>query len=217
MAEENKIIDVQKNYSDDVIQEIQRALNNNIAEINVIDNVNELPTTIYLDGIKVVFSNNGRYDTCMYMDQPMDSSSLVKWKSTSLSKFYMKDWKRLNKNIDIFENNNYLELHFKVKDADVIALLRRVDIELKDDEFALMEYGDIEYNNIQYTVVKAFIPTLKEEYQTNSILENEFVTDKLYDNNGYEILNINGNIIENDSIEIVSINDVPDIESEELF
>ena len=166
-------------------------------------------------------THDSRYDIVLYCDWYHDASTGAKWKTESIYKFYFKDWKRLNKDVNIFENNNYLEVSFKVKDVDVIALLRRVDLELAEESFALMEYGDIIYNGCQYTIIKAFVPNIGETYRTKSILENNNFSDKLYDNNGIEVLfGSDGsriNTSNEDGIEIVSLEDVPDPESEELF
>lgn len=221
MENEEKTFEVQKNYSEEIITEIQHAIDENHADIKILSSIEELPKIIYMDGIKMNFVYNNRYDVNVFCDMYHDKNTGAKWKTESVYAFYVKDWKRLNKNINIFENNNYLEISFKVNDADVIALLRRVDIELAEESFALMEYGDIIYNNGQYAIIKAFVPTINESYSSKSILENDNFKDKLYDNNGTEIIFGNDgsriNNDEDDGIEIVSLEDVPDPESEELF
>jgi DNA ligase (NAD+) len=83
-----------------------------------------------------------------------------------------------------------------------------------------MEYGDIIYNGGQYTIIKAFVPNIGETYGNKSILENNNFDDKLYDNNGIVTLfgsDGSGINTSNDGIEIVSLEDIPDPESEELF
>jgi len=221
MENEEKTFEVQKNYSEEIIAEIQHAIDENHANIKILSSIDELPKIVYMDGIKMYFVHNDRYDVNVFCDMYHDKETGAKWKTESIYAFYVKDWKRLNKNINIFENNNYLELSFKVKDVDVIALLRRVDIELAKESFALMEYGDIIYNNAQYAIIKAFVPTINETYSSKSILENDNFKDKLYDNNGAEVIfGHDGSRINNDDddgIEIVSLEDVPDPESEELF
>lgn len=221
MENEEKIFEVQKNYSEEIITEIQHALDGNTANIKILSSIEELPKTVYMDGIKMSFVHNDRYDVIIFCDTYHDKESYAKWKTSPVYAFYVKDWKRLNKGINIFENNNYLEISFKVKDADIVALLRRVDIELTDESFALMEYGDIIYNNAQYAIIKVFVPNIGESYITKSILENDNYTDILYDNNGNEVIfSSDGSRINNDGddgIEIVSLEDVPNPESEELF
>ena len=221
MENEEKTFEVQKNYSEEIIAEIQRAIDENTANIKNLSSIEELPKIVYMDGIKMHFVHNNRYDVNMFCDMYHDKNTGAKWKTEPVYAFYIKDWKRLNKNINIFENNNYLEVAFKVKDVDVIALLRRVDIELAEESFVLMEYGDIIYNGGQYTIIKAFVPNIGETYGTKSILENNNFGDKLYDNNGTEVLfGSDGsriNTTDEDGIEIVSLEDVPDPESEELF
>ena len=175
-----------------------------------------------MDGIKMHFAHNDRYDVNVFCDMYHDKETGAKWKTEPVYAFYVKDWKRLNKDINIFENNNYLEVSFKVKDVNVVVLLRRVDIELAEESFALMEYGDIIYSNAQYAIIKAFVPNIGETYGTKSILENNNFGDKLYDNNGTEVIfGRDGSRINNDGddggIEIISLEDVPDPESEELF
>jgi hypothetical protein len=223
MENEEKTFEVQKNYSEEIIAEIQRAIDENTASIKILSSIEELPKIIYMDGIKMHFVHNNRYDVNAFFDMYHDKETSAKWKTESVYAFYVKDWKRLNKNINIFENNNYLEVSFKVKDADIIVLIRRVDIELANESFELMEYGDIIYNNAKYTIIKAFVPNIGESYGIKSILENNNFVDKLYlyDNNGCEILiSADGsriNTSDEDGIEIVSLEDVPDPESEELF
>ena len=221
MENEEKTFEVQKNYSEEIIAEIQHAIDENYANIKILSSIEELPKIVYMDGIKMNFVHNERYDVNVFCDMYHDKNTGAKWKTEPVYTFYVKDWKRLNKDINIFENNNYLEISFKVNDADVIALLRRVDIELAEESFALMEYGDIMYNSGQYAIIKAFIPTINESYVSKSILENDNFKDKLYDNNGIEIIFGNDgsriNNDEDDGIEIVSLEDVPDPESEELF
>ena len=221
MENEEKTFEVQKNYSEEIIAEIQHAIDENHANIKILSSIEELPKIVYMDGIKMHFVHNNRYDVNMFCDMYHDKNTGAKWKTEPVYAFYLKDWKRLNKDINIFENNNYLEVAFKVKDVDVIALLRRVDIELAEESFVLMEYGDIMYNSGQYTIIKAFVPTIGETYGTKSILENNNFGDKLYDNNGIEVLfGSDGsriNTSDEDGIEIVSLEDVPDPESEELF
>lgn len=219
---EEKTFEVQKNYSEEIIAEIQHAIDENYANIKILSSIEDLPKIVYMDGIKMHFVHNEHYDVNIFCDIYHDKETGAKWKTEPVYAFYLKDWKRLNKNINIFENNNYLEVSFKVNDADVIALLRRVDIELAEESFALMEYGDIIYNEGQYTIIKAFVPTINETYSSKSILENDNFKDKLYDNNGAEIIFGNdgsriNNDDEDDGIEIVSLEDVPDPESEELF
>ena len=221
MENEEKTFEVQKNYSEEIIAEIQHAIDENDANIKILSSIEELPKIVYMDGIKMHFVHNDRYDVNVFCDMYHDKETGAKWKTEPVYAFYVKDWKRLNKDINIFENNNYLEVSFKVKDVNVIALLRRVDIELAEESFALMEYGDIIYNNAQYAIIKAFVPNIGETYGTKSILENNNFGDKLYDNNGIEVLfSSDGsriNMSDEDGIEIVSLEDVPDPESEELF
>ena len=221
MENEEKPFEVQKNYSEEIIAEIQHAIDENTANIKILSSIEELPKIVYMDEIKIHFIYNNRYDVNIFCGMYHDKETGAKWKTEPVYAFYLKDWKRLNKNINIFENNNYLEVAFKVKDVDVIALLRRVDLELAEESFALMEYGDIVYNGGQYTIIKAFVPNIGETYSVKSILENNNFSDKLYDNNGIEILfGSNGsriNTSDDDGIEIVSLEDVPDPESEELF
>ena len=222
MENEEKTFEVQKNYSEEIIAEIQHAIDENNVNIKILSSIEEFPKIVYMDGIKMHFVHNDRYDVNVFCDMYHDKETGAKWKTESVYAFYVKDWKRLNKDINIFENNNYLEISFKVKDVNVIALLRRVDIELAEESFALMEYGDIIYNNAQYAIIKAFVPNIGETYGTKSILENNNFGDKLYDNNGIEVLfSSDGSRINNDDddggIEIVSLEDVPDPESEELF
>lgn len=221
MENEEKTFEVQKNYSEEIIVEIQHAIDENNVNIKILSSIEELPKIVYMDGIKMHFVHNDRYDVNVFCDMYHDKETGAKWKTEPVYAFYVKDWKRLNKDINIFENNNYLEISFKVKDVNVIALLRRVDIELAEESFALMEYGDIIYSGWQYTIIKAFVPNIGETYGTKSILENNNFGDKLYDNNGIEVLfSSDGSRINNDDddgIEIVSLEDVPDPESEELF
>lgn len=221
MENEEKTFEVQKNYSEEIIAEIQRAIDENTANIKILSSIEELPKIVYMDGIKMHFVHNDRYDVNIFCDMYHDKETGAKWKTEPVYAFYVKDWKRLNKDINIFENNNYLEVSFKVKEVDVIALLRRVDLELAEESFALMEYGDIIYNSGQYAIIKAFVPTIGETYAIKSILENDNFKDKLYDNNGAEVLfGSDGsriNTTDEDGIEIVSLEDVPDPESEELF
>ena len=222
MENEEKTFEVQKNYSEEIIVEIQHAIDENNVNIKILSSIEEFPKIVYMDGIKMHFVHNDRYDVNVFCDMYHDKETGAKWKTEPVYAFYVKDWKRLNKDINIFENNNYLEISFKVKDVNVIALLRRVDIELVDKSFALMEYGDIIYNNAQYAIIKAFVPNIGETYGTKSILENNNFGDKLYDNNGTEVIfGRDGSRINNDDddggIEIVSLEDVPDPESEELF
>ena len=68
---------------------------------------------------------------------------------------------------------------------------------------------------------KVFVPNIGESYITKSILENDNYIDILYDNNGNEVIfSSDGSRINNDEddgIEIISLEDVPNPESEELF
>ena len=220
---EENIIDVQKNYSEEIIQEIQHSIDTNTASIKVLSDINEFPKTIYIDNAKIVLTQLGdRFDSCLYLDVNMSKDDAKKWKTKSICKFYQKDWKRQNKGVNIFENNNYIELKFNVKDAEFVSLLRRVDIELAEDTFALMEYGEIFYNNAHYTIIKAFSPTIGENYTTKSMLENDIShTEKLYDNYGTEIVvGADGkyNIADNgDDVNNMSVEEIADPESEELF
>ena len=219
---EENIIDVQKNYSEEIIQEIQHSIDTNTANIKVLSNIEEFPRTIYIDNAKIVLTQFGdRFDSCLYLDVNMSKDDAKKWKTESVFKFYQKDWKRQNKGVNIFENNNYIELSFNVKDAEFVSLLRRVDIELANDTFSLMEYGEIFYNNAHYTIIKAFSPTIGENYSTKSMLENDITrTEKLYDNYGSEItISADGkyNLVDNNDETNVSIEEIPDPESEELF
>ena len=218
---EENIIDVQKNYSEEIIQEIQNALDNETAIVKILSSIDELPKIIYIDNVKMVLThNNNSYDSCLFIDALMNKSDTTKWKTEPIWVFYHKDWKRLNKNINIFENNNYIELTFNVKDAEVNVLLRRVDIELADNTFALMEYGEVYYNNAHYAIIKAFSPTINESYSTKSMLENNNYTEKMFDNYGTEIIfNADGKRIntEPENENPMSVNDITDPESEELF
>ena len=69
---------------------------------------------------------------------------------------------------------------------------------------------------------KVFVPNIGESYITKSILENDNYIDILYDNNGNEVIfssdgsRINNNDVD-DGIEIVSLENVQNPESEELF
>ena len=221
MENEEKTFEVQKNYSEEIIAEIQHAIDGNHVNIKILSSIEELPKIVYMDGIKMHFVHNNHYVVNTFCDMYHDKNTGAKWKTEPVYAFYVKDWKRLNKDINIFENTNYFEVAFKVKDVDVIALLRRVDLELAEESFALMEYGDIIYNNAQYTIIKAFVPNIGETYGTKSILENNNFSSKLYDNNGTEIIfGSDGsriNTSDEDGIEIISLEDVPDPESEELF
>ena len=219
---EENIIDVQKNYSEEIISEIQNAIDSNNASIKVLSNIDELPKVIFIDNAKIVLTYiNDRYDSCLYLENCMDKEASKKWRSESPYVFYHKDWKRLNKNVDIFANNNYIELRFNVKDAEIVVLLRRVDLELAENTFALMEYGEVCYNGAHYTIIKAFSPTIGESYSSKSMLENTNYIEKLYDNYGSEIIfgadgkyNIAGSDEDNTTI---PIDEIPDPGSEELF
>lgn len=217
---EENIVDVQKNYSEEIIQEIQHAIDTNNASIKVLSNIEELPKTIYIDNTKIVLTcNNDRYDSCLLLNCILSNEDAKKWKTESVYKFYQKDWKRLNKGINIFDNNNYIEITFSVKDAEFIALLRRVDLELAENTFALMEYGEVYFNNAHYTIIKAFSPTIGESYSSRSMLENDNYTEKLYDNYGSEIIfGSDGKYsINTDNVENISPDELSDPESEELF
>ena len=221
MENEEKSLEVQKNYSEEIIAEIQHAIDENYANIKILSSIEELPKIIYMDGVKMNFVHPTRYDVHIFCDMYHDKETGAKWKTEPVYAFYCKDWKRLNKNINIFENNNYISISFNVKDVIVNTLLRRVDIELAEDTFALMEYGDILYNNGQYAIIKAYVSNIGETFASKSILENNNFIDKLYDNNGTKITlgndgsQINNN--ENNGFEIVSLEDISDAESEELF
>ena len=224
MENEEKTFEVQKNYSEEVITEIQHAINSKTATIKILASIDELPKNIYIDNVKITLSQlNEKYDAYLYLDKLMNNELIKKWHTCSTYAFYYKDWKKLNKNIDIFANDNYIEVNFNVKAAEIVVLLRRVDLELADNTFALMEYGEIFYNNAQYTIVKAFSPTIGESYSSKSMLENENYIEKIYDNYGSEIIlsadgkyNITTNN-EDDDNDVVSIDDIADPESEELF
>lgn len=215
---DEEILDIQKSYSEEIIQKIQYAIDSNLATIKVLTHVAELPKIIYLDGVKLSLTSlNNRYDTCMHFSTSIDNAFMKKWRTEPIYTFLYKDWKRLNKNINIFDNDNYIELTFNVGDVNIIALLRRVDIELADNSFALMEYGDICYNNAQYAIIKSFSPSIEERYDTSSELENKNISDKMLDNNGCEIefgsdRKINMSIDDN-----TPIDDLMDSVSEELF
>lgn len=221
MEKEEKPLEVQKNYSEEIIAEIQHAIDENYANIKILSSIEELPKIVYMDGVKMNFVHSSRYNVHIFCDMYHDKETGIKWKTEPVYAFYCKDWKRLNKNINIFENNNYIIISFNVKDVIVNALLRRVDIDLAEDTFALMEYGDILYNNGQYTIIKAYVSNIGETFASKSILENNNFIDKLYDNNGTKITlgndgsQINNN--ENNGLEIVSLEDISDAESEELF
>lgn len=219
-SENENIIDVQKIYSEEIIQEIQNALNSDITTIKTLTCVDELPKTFFINHVKLVLScTNGHYDTCMYFDDScVDNAFMKKWKTEPIYAFLHKDWKRLNKNINIFENNNYIEANLNIKNIDITALLRRVDIELADNSFAMMEYGDIYYNNAHYAIVKAFSSTINESYNTSSELENDCPFEYVFDCNGNKFnVNEDNKQLQNTDIDLMSIDEIPDPESEELF
>ena len=82
------------------------ALDENTANIKILSSIEELPKTVYMDGIKMSFVHNDRYDVIIFCDTYHDKESYAKWKTSPVYAFYVKDWKRLNKGINIFENNN---------------------------------------------------------------------------------------------------------------
>ena len=95
MENEEKTFEVQKNYSEEIITEIQHALDENTANIKILSSIEELPKTVYMDGIKMSFVHNSRYDVIIFCDTYHDKESYAKWKTSPVYAFYVKDWKRL--------------------------------------------------------------------------------------------------------------------------
>lgn len=215
-----------KNYSDEVINEIQNAISNEESCIRILTHVDELPKEVYSNDVKIkLLTVNNVNDVVLYPQIIFDQSEFIEWRKEPVKRFFINDWKSINKGIDIFENNQYIELSFNVKDVNVIVLLRRI-IELSGEENDVIEqYGDIYYNGSKYTIIKAYSPSINETYNSPSVLENIKYTEKLMDYYGQIIRdNTKCENGDGDDIEIISyddpnnnINDMLDGESEELF
>ena len=220
--EEENVLEIQKSYSEEIIKEIQNAINSESAKIKILSKSEELPNKLYISGVSIQFLKTTMYDACLHVEETLDKSAMLLWKTEPAFAFLYKDWKRLNRDVNIFENNNYIEINFKVKDANVVALLRRIDIDLSGDPSLKMSYGDIYYNVGHYSIVKAFVPNLNENYWSTSILENNNKPiEKMYDNSGREIIFSATGLAKNDDedgeISMVGLNEAIEMESEELF
>lgn len=199
-----------KNYSEEVISNIQNVIDNGNYSLINISSYDELPKTIYIGGTRVALTKdeNGRHDCVLYYDFSFDKENIKEWKREPIGIFYSKDWKHKNVGDDRFQKYSTLSLF--VGDVEVTALLRLIDAsEFKSEEE--FEYShDLTINNYAYAIIKAFSPSIQESYASSSSLEEDTFQPKIVLNYGF--MDQDGNDINNELPDASS-----EIDSVELF
>jgi len=190
-----------RNYSADVLHKLQQSIDEGKIEIKHFNNEDELPKVIYLDGIKVVFTkNNGTNDIVKYADTGFANTDNNTWKNTSLFKYYRKDWKKNNINLE-----NYIEVKINVGELVIIGFLTKLHMPeqvINDEGIEVItpeltqfnEDSDLIINDNAYAIIKLYIDEY-EGYSQNSQLEDrnyiedikEFLSN--IDNNDEEVEN----------------------------
>lgn len=194
-----------KNYSQEVIDNIQNAINEQNYSIIDINSFDELPHIIKSNGATIRLETiNGRHSTAIELASTFDKSDEISYKQESLGKFYSRDWKRGNKGEETFKN--YKIFKSTIKDIEITALIRNTsDYEYKEDE-PLNYYCDITINDIPYTLIKAYCPNINESFATNSLFDEKNFSEKFMSSYGLFI---------NENNETESLDDSPIDESDE--
>lgn len=167
-----------KNYSDEVLSAIQNELDYNTEyALRQFTSFDDMPKKIASNNILISLLTNeaGKHETVLAFDKDaeIDGLCLGAWKTTSIGHFYCKDWKNANKGIDSF--SKYSELEIKIKNIDLVILLRLLDEdEMTEEEYDA--YTDISIENSNYAVMKIYINEF-ENYNTNSDFEDDIYED----------------------------------------
>lgn len=172
-----------KNYSQEVIDSIQNAINEQNYSITDINSFDELPHIIKSNGVTIKLETiNGRHSTAIELASTFDKADEISYKQESLGKFYSRDWKRGNKGQDTFKN--YKIFKSTIKNIEIVALIRNTsDYEYQEEE-PLNYYCDITINDIPYTVIKAYCPNINETFATNSLFDEKNFSEKFMSSYG---------------------------------
>ncbi len=168
-----------KNYSKDVILNIQRAIDKGEYSLSDINSFDEMPHTIKLNGVTLRLTENadGRHETHIMLSDTFDKEDSGIYKKNALGKFYSKDWKLGNKGENTY--NKYKIFNAEIKGVQISALLR----DITDYEYGELDepdyYNDITIDGVQYAIIKAYCPNIDESFNMKSLFDEHNFSEKI--------------------------------------
>lgn len=173
-----------KNYSKEVVDKIQQMINSRCYEISNIKSFDELPQTIYLNGVKVqsVINPAGRQYLMTSMDYGFNTEDFIEWKKEAIYRFFVKDYKKMINDVESELYKDYYELYIIMHEYIIVALFKKIDnLELTEEDFNY--YNEIAINDSHYAIIKMYIKEF-EEYNVRSTLEEQTFFERIYDSYG---------------------------------
>lgn len=173
-----------KNYSKEVVDKIQQMINSRCYEISNIKSFDELPKTIYLNGVKVqrAINPSGRQYLMSTMDYGFNTEDFIEWKKEAIYRFFVKDYKKMITDAESELYKDYYELYIIMHEYIIVALFKKIDnLELTEEEFNY--YNEIAINDSHYAIIKMYIKEF-EEYNVRSTLEEQTFFERIYDSYG---------------------------------
>lgn len=208
-----------KNYSKEVVDKIQQVINSRCYEISNIKSFDELPQTIYLNGVKVqkVINPAGRQYVMTSMDYGFNTEDFIEWKKEAIYRFFVKDYKKMINDAESELYKDYYELYIIMHEYIIVALFKKIDnLELTEEDFNY--YNEITINDSHYAIIKMYIKEF-EEYNVRSTLEEQTFFERIYDSYGSSYKIDEDYASQRDDILDDNEDDYDDMypESEELF
>jgi hypothetical protein len=173
-----------KNYSKEVVDKIQQMINSRCYEISNIKSFDELPQTIYVNGVKVQKAINpaGRQYLMTSMDYGFNTEDFIEWKKEAIYRFFVKDYKKMINDVESELYKDYYELYIIMHEYIIVALFKKIDdLELTEEDFNY--YNEIAINDSHYAIIKMYIKEF-EGYNVRSTLEEQTFFERIYDSYG---------------------------------
>lgn len=202
-----------KNYSQEVISNIQDVINNKQYTLNNITSFDEMPRIIKLNGVtaNLTIAEDDRHDAILFLSTTFDNEDGKNYKHESFGKFYCRDWKRANKGEETYKR--YKLFLANIKGVDIVALIRNTSDYEYQEEDTPNYYADLIIDDIPYTIIKAYCPAIHETFADESLFDEQIFMEKLISAYGF-IVKKNDEDNDDDPNDI-QIDD--SMESEELF
>jgi len=170
-----------KNYLSSFIGKVQSAVKSKECTVTSIENPEELPSAIKINGVKVCLTNdNGRHDFFNNVSDDITSIDYGKWKHEATGRFYGKDWKKMNAHPEILSLYKFIDTVLDNGTINIRILARLVTLEdfISDEEFE--SFTDFKIGDDHYVIIKAYASNeeVNEGFNMDSILEERMFEEK---------------------------------------
>jgi hypothetical protein len=208
-----------KNYSQEVISNIQKAIDEKQYTLKDIVSFDEMPQVIKLNGVTInlITTDSGFHDAILTLADTFDNKDSGIYKHESFGKFYSKDWKRGNKGEETYKR--YKLFSATIKGVEIVVLIRNTaDYEYQENDEPNY-YADLIIDDIPFTIIKAYCPSINETFADKSLFDEQIFKEKLIDAYGFIVKkkDKDDNSDEDEEDDDTEYIQEDSIESEELF